>query len=126
MLFQWCAGYFAVPHEPELLVGVPPPAGRLDHGSQGQVGSRDPERNQPSVTIRRRRLIGFLDYQLDGLQPLARLGIVSEPHANERRAVFFHQPFGPSLPWLENQTGFHVALLKVVALLLGRKNTTFN
>jgi hypothetical protein len=46
MLFQRCAGYVAIPYEPELLVGVPSPASRLDHCSQGQVGSRDPERNQ--------------------------------------------------------------------------------
>ena len=104
-----------------------PPA-RLDHGSQGQVGSRDPEWNQGFrvVTSRGRCPGGFLDYQFDGLQPLARLGIVSEPYSNERCAVFFHQPFGPSPPWLENQTGFHVALQRYVAPILGRKDITPN
>jgi len=44
MPFQGCAGYVAVSHEPELLVGVPPPAGRFDPRSQGQIGGGDPDR----------------------------------------------------------------------------------
>jgi hypothetical protein len=100
------------PYEPEPLVGVPLPAGRLDHRSQVQIGGGDPDRDlglrgEPRLG---RFPVGFFDYQFDSLQPLPRLGIIPVAHADQSGAVFHHQPFSPSLPRFENQTSFHAAL----------------
>ena len=114
MPFHRCARNVAVPYEPELLVGVPRAVGSFDRRSQGQIGGADPDRDQGFSGKPHGRLlpVGFLDNQLERLQPLTLLGIIPVAHANQGGAVLFNQSFGPSLPRFENQTRFHAALRK--------------
>jgi hypothetical protein len=76
-----------------------------------------------------RRRAPFSPYynQLDRFQPLPQLRIIFESNAKQGIAILFHEPFGPRLPWFEDQPRFHITAPETIAHYLSRdtKNIIF-
>jgi len=127
MPFHRCARNVAVPYEPELLVGVPRAVGSFDRRSQGQIGGADPDRDQGFSGKPHGRLlpVGFLDNQLERLQPLTLLGIIPVAHANQGGAVLLTSLLVPRCPGLRTRRVSMPLSGKVVTRLCpGRKHST--